>query len=67
MIIAGIVYFIIGIAYMNALGNDGCKGEWAINLLLCPLWPYFMLVRYFKHAEYISEQKRIEAHKKAHE
>lgn len=65
IIIAGIVYFIVGIAYINATPNVGYKGEWVVKLLFAFIWPYFMLNRFFKHRIYIAEQKRFKAHKEA--
>jgi len=66
LIIALVVYFVIGTAYIGSTPNIGYKGEWLGNILLSFIWPYFMLVRFFKHSAYIAEQKRLKAYNDAH-
>ncbi len=64
-VIALIVYFVVGLAYINSSSNLGYKSEWLVNVMFSFIWPYFMLVRFFKHRGYIAEQKRIKAYKEA--
>jgi hypothetical protein len=65
-LIAGGAYLLIGLAFMNAIGkNTGYSLEWLVNLILAFFWPYFMLVRFFAHREFLAEQKRLKAKKEA--
>ena len=68
IIITLLAYLIIGYAYAEALLHKGRTGigNFVGNLVLAPLWPYIMLVRFFEHRVHIAEQKRLKAYNEAH-
>ncbi len=66
IIIFTTIYWIFGFAYIRSISTKKpFQGEWPIDAIIAPIWPYIMLLRFFIHRRYIAEQKRIKAHKEA--